>query len=327
MYKRIEYLLFCQALGDLTYCMTIVKDRSNYLIIVTLQSVFDIIFKNKIFDIRKIIYVPYPKSFRLTYKYFKIFFNTKKKLTECYFDNIYIFSIGFDWISLALLNSILDISGRIHYWNIYNNIIRIERIISIRSIIRTLYYFIHTGVIFKYYSQIGDRLVVVFNKEVFIQKNDSFPINNNYIVGEKNYCNKIVYVDSNSTSLRRRIDSGAFNNLLVRLCEFGYSIIVKKHPNFEYSFDFLKQYEIADNLPMELIDFSISKCIIGFESTAIVMNNCPLKISLIELFTSEDPDLEIVHYKNYLNHLDIENELKYPVTLNDLFGLLENYVE
>lgn len=323
--QKIQELIFCQAIGDIPHCQAIVKDSGDdYLIIVSLCSVYRVINDQNLFDYAKVLFIPYPKSLKEYFFYVRQYRYVRRVLENKLFGSVYIFSLGFDWISLSLLKRIMFNCETIHLIDIYNNISYSRKNHTIGAFIRTVYYFLLTGIVFEYYTKIDNRLVVVMDDDFNKIKKVSRPLLlGNFIKTNKNYLNKIIFIDSISLMLKKFIDENLIISLFKSLKSLGYEIVIKKHPNFEFSYDFLHNFEVADNLPMELIDFSKCKCVLGFGSAALVNNNSPLKISLLNVFRKEILEKEIHRFINHLNYLDKENELRYPNSTDELLNLLD----
>lgn len=317
-------MVFCQALADIKYCLTLLQDEDSYLIFITLPSVFKIINDHKLFDSNKIIYVPYPKSFFDYIYFFKNYRKSLLKLEQLFFENVYVFSLGFDWISLSILKRTSKKSVKINHIDIYKNLNKVEVKRTLNIYVRIIYYYLLTGVVFRYYTIVNGRNVVVYDdSSTKIRKVDIKHNFVNFINSNTSYQNKIILIDSVSPFLKHSNNKILYQDILDKLEDLGYTILIKKHPNFPMSCDFLRKFDKADETPSELIDLSSSKCVIGLNSAAIVNNNSPLKISLLYLFNCEENEAYVAKIFDYLNKLDKKSELKFPKSIDELTRLIE----
>lgn len=327
--RKIEKLIFCQAVGDIPYVQNIINDVPDITIIITLKSVYDIVENNNLFDTTEILFLTHPRTlqeisiFRLKYN------QIKNKIQNCVINEIFIFSLGFDWISLSLLHFLSRKNQPIFHIDIYQNIKTVKKNYSLRAISRSTYYFLLTGVMFHYYSEIDNRFVVVYNdenKKITKIKSEDVIANDKprFLKSSINYTDSVVFIDSLSDTIKKNTTPSLILNILSQIKQLQLPIIIKKHPNFDFTYSFLEKYPQADNIPIELIDLSKCKCVVGIGSSAIVNNNAPLKISLLNLYSKLELKKEIQRFKSHLDLLGKDSPIKYPKSTNELLKLLKS---
>lgn len=329
-YENMKKIIFCQAVGDISHVQNIIDSDSgsNFLVILTLESVIEIVRSNNLFGTAEIISLPYPYTIK-QHVLFRFKLNQiKSRLLNLNIKEAYIFSLAFDWISLSLLHYLSKTNLVIFYIDLYHNIKDVGKRYSLPAISRSIYYFLLTGVKFNYFFEIDNRLVVVYKnkKKVIVKGNKKDYIVNNqpkFLYTSIDYTNSIVFIDSMSATIKRSSGASLLQEILNHFKQLQLPIYIKKHPNFNFTFNFLDQYPQADNIPIELIDLSKCKCIVGIGSSAIINNNAPLRISLLNMYFKPELEEEIKRFKFHLTQLDKQFDIEYPNSIDELLMLLK----
>lgn len=321
--KKEFNLVFCQSLGDIKYTISLCHQYNNAIVVITLPAVYNFIKHYNYLQSVKVIYLLYPSKNIDFIKFPFIFRRTVLELKNYSFETGNIFSLGFDWISLAILNTLRNNIKKINYWDYYKNIPEKIENTSISSMLRSSYYFMMTGTWFKYYFKINSRITIVYKekvKEKILYRNVSEIEMTEIKLLKPNVPSyrTIVFIDS----IIEGIDIKLMEEVITELIHLGHSICIKNHPNLKNNFLLLSRFNALENVPIEFIDLSSFTCVIGLGSAAIIKNNCPLKISILDILKNKKNADEINRFKNHLKNLDKNNEVVFPSDIDELIQII-----
>ena len=135
----------------------------------------------------------------------------------------------------------------------------------------------------------------------------------------------VLFIDAGKTYLDTDENIDVLNSLIKNI-ELKYNIYIKKHPNLPLSINFLNKFELFDqknNFPLELLDVNEFITVISISSAALFNNNCKMKISNLNLLSKKNKLIEFERDSKYLKTIDVNNEINYPKSVEQLYSFLD----
>ena len=109
-----------------------------------------------------------------------------------------------------------------------------------------------------------------------------------------------------------------FTELINLLKSMNFNVSVKRHPNFDFSYDYPSTFQkIPPYFPIELIDLNCFRFAIGYHSSSLVdISNNIKTISLINMIEFYDQDYKCYIIKHLLNNFN-NNKILAPTNFAD----------
>tara|TARA_R110002050_G_scaffold97132_1_gene202061 strand:- start:11436 stop:12449 length:1014 start_codon:yes stop_codon:yes gene_type:complete len=324
-----KVLIFCQSNGDIKYFLKIKNKYEDYLVFVTLPSVYKTLIK--IGNQENIFFIQYPKTFLEFLNFKNIYGSGLEKIKKNNYKYVFFFSPAFDWISLSIIiklnndSIIRNITLLDHYKNLPKSNIKNFRL---GMLLRSIYYYYLTGEYFDSFKFINNREVVYLpnSKCNYIHETKfNFNLDDIDLIKCNIKQNSVLFIDAGKTYLDTDENIDVLNSLIKNI-ELKYNIYIKKHPNLPLSINFLNKFELFDqknNFPLELLDVNEFIAVISISSAALFNNNCKMKISILNLLSKKNKLIEFERDSKYLKTIDVNNEINYPKSVEQLYSFLD----